>query len=522
MTRPSSAHVADAVRESPARAEPHDATAWLPLPDFAELPPLEQLLIPDPKIDSTPVRDVPVGLPSPARAEPHDATTWLPLPDLDELASVDALLAPDPTAPPTPVRDVPVGLPSPARAEPHDATTWLPLPDLDTSPAEGGGGGDRPRAHRRTRRFHVPFRALATLVAVTATVVGAYFGVSALLDKGADVDVRVDGRVFSTETGVDTVGELLVEQNVEMGDHDRPIPAADTPIENQMVVKVLRAEPIAVNFDGVAAVVETTYHDADGFIADATAQLSPGAAVGLIDPPKRITASDTPVLRTVKTGTLIVDGDAIPYESPAHTVSELLTNLEVKLDDADITEPYGLTEVLPDKVSVAVQRVRNETITREEAYTVPDVVQEDPAMDVSAAPIVTEAVPGSWLVTYQIIRHNNVVTDEIPIGDPVPVNPAVPRITIIGTKYDPRWDRIAECETGGKWNVIKPIYQGGTGIWYGNWSAYGGKAFAKNAGNATKYEQIIVAERIRAEYGWGAWGCGKTLGYAHDDGERQF
>jgi hypothetical protein len=30
---------------------------------------------------------------------------------------------------------------------------------------------------------------------------------------------------------------------------------------------------------------------------------------------------------------------------------------------------------------------------------------------------------------------------------------------------------------------------------------------------ATREQQIIIAERIRAKYGFGAWGCGKTLGY---------
>ena len=123
-------------------------------------------------------------------------------------------------------------------------------------------------------------------------------------------------------------------------------------------------------------------------------------------------------------------------------------------------------------------------------------------------------------MTYQIIRHNGAVADQIPVGEPVPINPATPKITIIGTKYDPKWDKIAECETGGNWDAKGLKYQGGTGIYFKNWSFYGGKAFAPTAGQATKYQQIIVAERIRAEHGWGAWGCGKTLGYVKDDGKR--
>jgi len=526
--RPSSAHVADAVRESPARAEPHDATAWLPLPDFAELPPLEQLLIPDPTVEPPPTRDVPVGLPSPARAEPHDPTAWLPLPDLDELPSVDALLVPDPSVVPTPPRDVPIGLPSPARAEPHDAAAWLPLPELDPAPTTNGDAADPPRRDVRTRRFRVPFRAIAVCAAVTVTIGGAYVGVTRLLDKGDDVDVRVDGRLISTETGVATVGALLTEQDVTLGDHDRSLPAADAPIKNDMVVKVLRAQPVTVNFDGATATVETTYRDAEGFVADAAAQLSPTAAVGMLDAPKRITAAVTPVVRTIKTGTLLVDGQTIEYESPAHQVHELLTNLDVKLDDEDVTSPYAVNDVLPDKAALAVFRVRNETETVDEPYTVPDEVQADPTVDVSAEPRVVEGTVGLRAVTYQIIRHNGIVTDRIPVTYD-PITPAIPKITYFATLYDPRWDKIAECETGlakdgspGNWDAKGPKYQGGTGIYFRNWSYYGGKAFAPTADQATKYQQIIVAERIRAEHGWGAWGCGKTLGYAKDDGKRQF
>jgi uncharacterized protein YabE (DUF348 family) len=512
---------------SPARAEPHDATAWLPLPDFAELPPLEQLLLPDPTVEPTPARDLPVGLPSPARAEPHDATAWLPLPDLEELPSVDALLVPDPTIEQMPPRDVPIGLPSPARAEPHDAAAWLPLPELEPDPSAGGDARP-PRSHRRTGRVRIPFRALATILAVTATVAGAYFGVTRLLDQGDDVDVRVDGRVISTETGVSTVGALLAEQKVTLGAHDRTVPVVATPITNKMTVKVLRAYPVTVDFDGTTVTVETTHTDVDGFVADAAAQLSPTAAVGLLNPPKRVGASDTPVVRTIKTGALIVDGRTLTYSSPAHTVSELLANLDVKLDDADVTSPYAVTDVLPDKTQISIVRVRNETKTVNEEYTLPDERQPDPTVSVLAPERVVEGTVGLQAVTYQIIRHNRVVNAQIPINFQ-PITPATPRITYYGTIYDPRWDKIAECETGlgpdglpGNWSRMKDTYQGGLGIWYGNWLAYRDKGWPKNAGNATKYQQIIVAERIKADYGFKAWGCGKTLGFARDDGRRQF
>src|SRR4029077_463114 len=75
-----------------------------------------------------------------------------------------------------------------------------------------------------------------------------------------------------------------------------------------------------------------------------------------------------------------------------------------------------------------------------------------------------------------------------------------------------RWDKIARCESGGNWGY--PLvtnrtgtYSGGLMIWTKAWAAYGGKQFAPNAYQASKAQQIEVAERILADQGWGAWDC---------------
>jgi uncharacterized protein YabE (DUF348 family) len=306
-----------------------------------------------------------------------------------------------------------------------------------------------------------------------------------------------------------------------------------------MVVRVLRAFTVSVSFDGTIAEVQTTHRGAAGFLDDATAQLnSGGAALGVLDAPKRVDESTAVAVRTMKTGVLIVDGEFIEYDAPAYTVAELLETLDVKIDDADTTTPYGVADVLPavaadgGEVSIAVNRNRNETKSVDEVYTLPDQMLPDPNVDVTAPNRVVPGKSGVHTVTYLVIRQNGVVTGQVAVGA-VDVDPAVPTITYYGVKYNPRWDKIAECETGRypathpkagelKWDIIKPRYQGALGIWFGNWSSLKDKGWAKNAGNATKYQQIIVAERILADHGWGAWGCGKTLGYTHDDGNRQF
>jgi len=75
-----------------------------------------------------------------------------------------------------------------------------------------------------------------------------------------------------------------------------------------------------------------------------------------------------------------------------------------------------------------------------------------------------------------------------------------------------RWDAIAACESGGRWDY--PLvtnrtgtYSGGHMIWTKAWAAYGGHEYAPHAYLASKAEQIVVAERILADNGWGAWDC---------------
>ena len=73
------------------------------------------------------------------------------------------------------------------------------------------------------------------------------------------------------------------------------------------------------------------------------------------------------------------------------------------------------------------------------------------------------------------------------------------------------WDRLARCESGGNWGTNTGNgYSGGLQFSAGTWAANGGTGSAHNASRA---EQIRVAERVRASQGWGAWpACSSKLG----------
>jgi resuscitation-promoting factor RpfA len=81
---------------------------------------------------------------------------------------------------------------------------------------------------------------------------------------------------------------------------------------------------------------------------------------------------------------------------------------------------------------------------------------------------------------------------------------------------DSEWDHVAACESGGNWGINTGNgYHGGLQFSQGTWAAHGGGEFASSANQATRNQQIAVAERVLATQGRGAWPvCGRGLSAA--------
>jgi hypothetical protein len=96
-----------------------------------------------------------------------------------------------------------------------------------------------------------------------------------------------------------------------------------------------------------------------------------------------------------------------------------------------------------------------------------------------------------------------------------------------------RWDRLAECESGewvnggesfiegsARWDYGIDFvhegyeqFQGGLNFHPGTWDAFRDPDMPDHAGNATREQEIVVAERVLAEQGWQAWPrCSKMVG----------
>ena len=536
--RASRTHLRRVVRPSPARAEPHDSASWLPLPDVDALPELDEAIVAASAATEALAAPPADGAsapapPSPARARPHDATAWFPLPVPDELPSIDEMLTQSPWE----------AKPSPARAEPHDASAWLPLPDPSSLPTvdavlappagdappaavpappappvpapapaaapRGPRAPDRPGTRARLLRPRNVFIALL----LCGTLVAAGLGMRQVADGPSSVEVRVDGRRVSVDTDATTVGALLRDRKVALGEFDRVVPDAPTPLRDGMTVTVLRAFPVTRDLDGDRETVYTTYGSPSDYLRR---ELKADDTLVVRSAPQRLQAGSTIILRTRHSGRLLVDGAQVDFDIPALDIDELMQQYSVELGVEDYVldgtgAAVGRDTRLVDGGQYSVVRVGREIVREDEPYTVPDERRADHTMNVGETRVVN-GTPGIMSVSAEITRRNGEEVERKVISR-IPTVVAQPTVTYYGTKADPMWDRIAQCETAGNWGMQGPLFSGGLGFYNGTWDAFGGREYAPNAGLATREEQIIVAEKIRSSVGIGGWGCAHTLGY---------
>lgn len=80
------------------------------------------------------------------------------------------------------------------------------------------------------------------------------------------------------------------------------------------------------------------------------------------------------------------------------------------------------------------------------------------------------------------------------------------------------WDHVAQCESGGSWSADTGNGRyGGLQLTQEEWDKYGGLDYAPSADQASRSQQIAVAEKILAHRGVSAWSsCARSAGLSKD------
>ncbi len=360
-------------------------------------------------------------------------------------------------------------------------------------------------------------KSIVAAVGSTAALAVAVGGSAAYAAKSKNVTVSVDGQVQKVHTFGSTVGDALKSRGIAVGEHDLVAPGVDSKINDGQEIAVQFGRQLTVNVDGRKKVYWTTEDSVDEALSDlglhyGRAQLSTSRSAPIGREGLALT------VRTAKTVTLVRAGKPMTFHTVGLTVGEVLAAAKVRFDSDDKVTPSLSTPVKTGSRIVVID-VRRKNLVQ--VVAVPFTTTKTKSGDLyeGQTKTTTDGRNGRSSVGYVVVMYDGRVVVRTVVARKV-LSAPVTEVVVVGTKDRPastssepavgdtsKWDRIAECESGGNWSINSGNgYYGGLQFSKGTWDAYGGEQYAAYPHQASKAQQIAIAEKVRdAEGGYGAW-----------------
>ncbi|MGK3201161.1 transglycosylase family protein [Amycolatopsis sp. MEPSY49] len=357
--------------------------------------------------------------------------------------------------------------------------------------------------------------------AVLSVMISVAGGGAAALAMNKSITVDVDGQQTTVHSFGDTVGEVLEDAGLSVGAHDSLSPSPQAEVGDGGVIKLERGRQLKMIVDGA----EHTSWVRATHLGDALGQLGmteldkPGTWMSMPKDGELPLQGATVEIKTLKNITLY-DGANAPKQvkTTAVTTKEFLGEYKLTLGPEDQAEG-GLDVKLTDGAEVHISRTGVSTVVQKESIDPPEQRVDDPDLAKGKTSVEDPGTPGEKMVTYKVTQKNGKEVSRESISEQVITQPK-PKIVHVGTKQAPTpaigdgsaWDRIAQCESGGNWAINTGNgYYGGLQFDKRTWDAYGGDAYAAYPNQASREQQIAIAEKVRdARGGYSAWPvCGK-------------
>ncbi|WP_445154952.1 ubiquitin-like domain-containing protein [Arthrobacter sp. Hor0625] len=358
-------------------------------------------------------------------------------------------------------------------------------------------------------------------------LVALVLGLVAFVGNNKTVTLNVDGKVSSVQTFGGTVGQVVRAAKVELQPADKVSPAADSSVQDGAVINVNLAKDVKVSVDGAERTISTTSPTVGGLVTELG--LASASEVSVPKDAQLAVSGSFVSISTPKAVTLVADGKATKTTTTEATVNGLLADAGIKLGASDrLSQPRNapvvnnmvvkVSRVDLTKTASTTETIPFETLTSADSGMLKGeqkVTQAGAAGSISKSfklVLVDGRIASRTLVAQKITREP--VTEKIAVGTKVKEEPKVEAAANTGAAApammnEAMWDKIAQCESGGNWSINSGNgYYGGLQFDIQTWLGSGGGAYASNASQASKAQQIAVANRVYAQRGLQPWGCG--------------
>jgi resuscitation-promoting factor RpfB len=376
----------------------------------------------------------------------------------------------------------------------------------------------------------------AAIAGATALAVAGSTFAYASLDK--DVTLSVDGEPRRVSTMAGTVGELLKSQHIAINEHDVIAPGTSAKLTDGTVVAVQFGRQLKVSVDGEPQSYWTTATN----VGEALASLglaTPGADLSTSRSTRIGREGLSLDIATLKVVTIDAAGRKRVIKTTGQTVADALTAAKIKVDSNDKLSVRSSTRLV-DGAFVRYTKVEVRKVTQKKEVTHSVVRKNSDILAKGTTKVDVDGRDGVRTIVIRETRHNGKVKDRKKLSSTITTAP-VTEVILVGTKVPeskpkpspeattPKkpssssspstsstpsgsvWDRLAECESGGNWSINTGNgFYGGLQFSLSTWRAYGGTGMPHEA---SREEQIAVAERVQDGQGWGAWpACTAKLG----------
>jgi hypothetical protein len=191
----------------------------------------------------------------------------------------------------------------------------------------------------------------------------------------------------------------------------------------------------------------------------------------------------------------------------------------VPMGPADTISPLG-PNGLTNGATIAITRNAVTQVTESAPIAPPMQTISDPTLNAGQTKVDQPGQAGEQVQNFTVNLTNGKEVGRTATGAPTITKAPVGGVIRKGTKKaqpaignTSRWDAIAKCESGGDWSINTGNgYYGGIQFDKQTWNAYGGSQYAALPSQATREQQISVAEKVRDGRGgsYSAWPvCGQ-------------
>lgn len=356
------------------------------------------------------------------------------------------------------------------------------------------------------------------ITAVALGVALAAGGTTTATALHKDVRLTVDGQQIVGGAFAVTVADVLNANQITLGPNDVVSPGLDAAVEDGQSVTVTFAKPVTLTVDGKSESFVTTAKTLDEALR---AKYIPTSGESWVSVPLGTqlprTGLDVSISTPKQVSLSVAGADPVKLTTTANTVADLLREQGLSADSDDIVSPKP-EAFLTGNAKVRLDRVAISTKTVTEDVDYPVTKKKNATMWAGESKTLVAGKNGRATRTYKITTVNGHVDSAVITKELILVAPS-PATVEVGTKTSANgvglnlaraamWDRIAKCESGGNWHINTGNgYYGGLQFSASSWRAMGGRDFASLPHQATREQQITIANRYYAKAGLGPWGC---------------